>query len=114
MKILITGGAGYIGSALVPKLLERGYEVDVVDLLWFGNQLPDEVKVMKKDIFDLHEEELKQYDQVMFLAGLSNDPMAEFSLAKNFIYNASSPSYLAYIAKRAGVKKFIYASSCSV
>jgi nucleoside-diphosphate-sugar epimerase len=114
MKILITGGAGYIGSALIPKLLERGYEVDVIDLLWFGNHLPGEIKVMQKDIFELREDELKQYDQVMFLAGLSNDPMAEFSPAKNFVFNAASPSYLAYIAKRAGVRKFIYASSCSV
>ena len=114
MKILIAGGAGYIGSALIPKLLERGYEVDVIDLLWFGNHLPKEVKILEKDIFELSEDELKQYNQVMFLAGLSNDPMAEFSPAKNFIFNASSPSYLAYIAKRAGVQKFIYASSCSV
>lgn len=114
MKILIAGGAGYIGSALIPKLQERGYEIDVIDLLWFGNQLPKDVKILQKDIFELTEAELKDYDQVMFLAGLSNDPMAEFSPAKNFIYNASSPSYLAYIAKRAGVKKFIYASSCSV
>lgn len=114
MKILIAGGAGYIGCALIPKLQERGYTVDVVDLLWFGNKLPADIKIVQKDIFDLNEEELKEYDQVMFLAGLSNDPMAEFSPAKNFIFNASSPAYLAYIAKRAGVKKFIYASSCSV
>jgi nucleoside-diphosphate-sugar epimerase len=114
MKILIAGGAGYIGSALIPRLQERGYTVDVIDLLWFGNHLPPDVKVMRKDIFDLHEDELKEYDEVIFLAGLSNDPMAEFSPAKNFVYNASAPSYLAYIAKRAGVRKFIYASSCSV
>lgn len=43
MKIMIAGGAGYIGSALVPKLLDRGYDVDVVDLLWFNNNLPGEV-----------------------------------------------------------------------
>lgn len=114
MKILIAGGAGYIGSALIPRLQERGYTVDVIDLLWFGNHLPPDVKVMSKDIFDLHEDELREYDEVIFLAGLSNDPMAEFSPAKNFVYNASAPSYLAYIAKRAGVRKFIYASSCSV
>jgi nucleoside-diphosphate-sugar epimerase len=114
MKILIAGGAGYIGSALIPRLQERGYTVDVIDLLWFGNHLPSGVKVMSKDIFDLHEDELREYDEVIFLAGLSNDPMAEFSPAKNFVYNASAPSYLAYIAKRAGVRKFIYASSCSV
>jgi nucleoside-diphosphate-sugar epimerase len=114
MKILIAGGAGYVGSALVPKLQERGYEIDALDLLWFGNQLPAGTRIIEKDIFDLKEEDLKEYDQVIFLAGLSNDPMAEFSPAKNFIFNASAPSYLAYIAKRAGIKKFIYAGSCSV
>lgn len=114
MKILIAGGAGYIGSALVPKLQERGYTTDVLDLLWFGNNLPKGTKIIEKDIFDLTEDDLKEYDQVIFLAGLSNDPMAEFSPAKNFIFNASAPSYLAYIAKRAGIKKFIYAGSCSV
>ena len=51
---------------------------------------------------------------MIFLAGLSNDPMAEFSPSKNFIFNASAPAYLAYIAKAAGVKRYIYASSCSV
>lgn len=114
MKILIAGGAGYIGSMLTPKLLERGYEVDILDLLWFGNHLPKGAKVIQKDIFSVSEDDLKGYDQVIFLAGLSNDPMAEFSPAQNFIANASSPSYLAYIAKRAGVKRYIYGSSCSV
>ncbi len=114
MKILVAGGAGYIGSAMIPKLLDRGYQVEVVDLLWFGNHLPKEVHVIPKDVFDLKEEEMSGYDQVIFLAGLSNDPMAEFSPAKNFIYNASAPAYLGYTAKRAKVKKFIYASSCSV
>lgn len=114
MKILIAGGAGYIGSMLTPRLLDRGYEVDILDLLWFGNHLPAGVKVIQKDIFKINEEDLKGYDQVIFLAGLSNDPMAEFSPAQNFIDNASSPSYLAYISKRAGVKRYIYGSSCSV
>ena len=67
MKILIAGGAGYIGSVLIPKLLERGYEVDVIDLFWFGNQLPKEVGIIKKDIFHLDENDVKGYDQVIFL-----------------------------------------------
>lgn len=114
MKILIIGGAGYIGSVLVPKLLERGYEVAVVDLLWFGNHLPSDVTVIRKNVMELSEQMVEGYEQVLFLAGLSNDPMAEYSPAKNFIFNAAAPAYLAYIAKRAGVKRYVYGSSCSV
>jgi nucleoside-diphosphate-sugar epimerase len=114
MRLLISGGAGYLGSVLIPKLLERGYKVDVVDLFWFGNHLPRQVGVLNKDIFLLTAEDLEPYDQVVFLAGLSNDPMAEYSPSKNFIFNAAAPAYLAYIAKIAKVKRYIYASSCSV
>ena len=114
MKLLIAGGAGYVGSVLIPKLLDRAYQVDVVDLFWFENHLPPETGVIHKDIFNISEADLRGYDQVLFLAGLSNDPMAEFSPSKNFIYNAAAPAYLAYMAKKAGVKRYIYASSCSV
>jgi len=114
MRILVAGGAGYIGSKLIPVLLEHGYKIDVVDLLWFGNHLPQNVSVVKKDLFKCQPEDLKDYDQVIFLAGLSNDPMAEFDPSMNFIFNGALPSYTAYIAKKAGVKRFIYASSCSV
>jgi len=114
VKLLIAGGAGYVGSTLIPKLLDRGYKVDVVDLFWFGNHLPRQAGILNKDIFQLSEEDLEPYDQVVFLAGLSNDPMAEYSPSKNFVFNAAAPSYLAYMAKKAKVKRYIYASSCSV
>lgn len=114
MKILLAGGAGYIGSSLIPVLLEHGYTTDVVDLMWFGNTIPDTVNIRRQDIFDLKEVDVSGYDQVIFLAGLSNDPMAEFDPSKNFVSNGACPSYLAYICKRAGVRRFIYASSCSV
>ena len=114
MRLLVAGGAGYVGSALIPRLLERGYMVDVVDLFWFGNNLPAETGLLNKDLFDVTVEDLKDYDQVIFLAGLSNDPMAEYSPNKNFVYNAAAPAYLAYTAKKAGVKRYVYASSCSV
>jgi nucleoside-diphosphate-sugar epimerase len=114
MRLLIAGGAGYLGSVLIPKLLERGYKVDVVDLFWFGNHLPRQVGILNKDIFQLTAEDLEPYEQVVFLAGLSNDPMAEYSPSKNFIFNAAAPAYLGYIAKNAKVKRFVYASSCSV
>lgn len=114
MKILVAGGAGYIGAMLVPYLLEHGYEVDVIDQLWFGNRLPNSVKVIEKDLFDCQQEDFVGYDQVIFLAGLSNDPMAEFNPSLNFQSNGALPSYLAYIAKLAGVKRYVYGSSCSV
>jgi len=113
-KILIAGGAGYIGTRLTTDLLKKGYDVTVLDLLWFGNNLPKQAKLIKKNIFEADEEMLKGFDRVIFLAGLSNDPMAEYSPALNFIHNASSPTFLAYMSKKAGVPRFIYASSCSV
>ena len=114
MRIMVAGGAGYIGSVLVPLLHEHGYDVDVVDLLWFGNHLPPDISVTQRELFDLTKEDLAGYDQVIFLGGLSNDPMAEFSPSMNFIQNGALPSYLAFIAKAAGVRRFICASSCSV
>jgi nucleoside-diphosphate-sugar epimerase len=99
---------------LIPVLLDHGYEVDCYDLLWFSNHLPPGVRVIQRDLFDCTEDDLRNYNQVIFLAGLSNDPMAEFSPAMNFVHNAALPSYLAYTAKKAGVERFIYASSCSV
>ncbi|HLH34449.1 MAG TPA: SDR family oxidoreductase [Alloacidobacterium sp.] len=114
MKLLIAGGGGYVGSVLIPRLLDRGYKVDVVDLFWFGNHLPPQAGILTKDIFQLSVADLEPYEQVMFLAGLSNDPMAEYSPSKNFVFNAAAPAYLAYVAKRAKARRFIYASSCSV
>lgn len=114
MKLLIAGGAGYIGSSLIPVLLEHGYEIDVVDLMWFGNHLPENVTVVQKNLFRYTEEDLRGYEQIIFLAGLSNDPMAEFDPCMNFVYNAALPSYLAFTAKSAGIRRFIYGSTCSV
>ena len=114
MRIMVQGGAGFVGSVLVPMLQELGHDVAVVDQCWFGNHLPQGTNLVVKDLFDLHVEDMKGFDQAIFLGGLSNDPMAEYSPAKNFVLNAALPSYLAFIAKQARVRRFIYASSCSV
>jgi nucleoside-diphosphate-sugar epimerase len=114
MRIMAAGGAGYIGSVLVPLLQSNGHDVDVVDELWFGNHLPTGTTIIQRELFDLAVDDLRPYDQVIFLAGLSNDPMAEFSPAQNFVMNGALPSYLAFNAKAAGVKRFVYAASCSV
>jgi len=113
MKVLLAGGAGYIGSIL-SKEIKDSYDIEVLDLFWFGNNLDKDIKIVKKDIFDIDINYLKQFDQVVFLGGLSNDPMAEFSPAKNYVANAAAPAYLAFQCKQAGVSRFIYASSCSV
>ena len=109
MRIMVAGGCGYVGSMLVPALLDRGHDVFVVDLGWFG--LASKARVVEMDLFDMKE---ISADQVIFLGGLSNDPMAEDDPASNFRYNAALPAYLAYISKQCGVKRFIYASSCSI
>jgi nucleoside-diphosphate-sugar epimerase len=94
-------------------LKEKQHDITIVDLQWFGNKTNCN-KIIKKDIFDLKKEDIDGFDCVVFIAGLSNDPMADFSPSENFIQNSACPSYLSYISKKAGVKKFIYASSCSV
>lgn len=111
---MLAGGAGYIGSALATRLQELGYEVVVADLFWFGDHLAKGIKSIKKNLFDCTKDELAGFDQVVFLGGLSNDPMAEYSPAENFIYNAALPAYLGFESKKAGIKRFVYASSCSV
>jgi len=113
-RILVAGGCGYIGSSLVPRLVERGYSVEVVDLMWFGNHLPAGVRVDRRSVADLTEADLGGFDAVVFLSGLSNDPMAEYAPYDNFVQNGSLPVYLAFLAKRAGVPRFIHGGSCSV
>lgn len=113
-RILILGGSGYVGSFLSPYLYDKGYEVEVVDIGWFGHALPASIPVREDDIFNLTQHDLKHIDTVIFLAGLSNDPMAEYSPQKNFIYNTAMPAYIGHMAKLAGVKRILFASSCSV
>jgi len=113
-NILLAGGAGYIGTELCKRLMKLDYDITVIDNLWFGNNLDPKIKLIQKDIFKVNSKDLEGFDIVIFLAGVSNDPMAEFSPSENFIQNAACPAYLSYESKCAGVKRFIYASSCSV
>jgi nucleoside-diphosphate-sugar epimerase len=113
-RVLIVGGAGYIGSALVPQILDE-MDVTVLDTFWFGDFLPKKgVKRIIKNVMDTSEEDYRGYDQVIFFAGLSNDPMSEFMPKECYIQNAAAPAYVAMLCKKVGVKKFIYASTCSV
>ncbi len=114
MKICLAGGAGFIGTELATKLVELGHEVVIIDLFMFGDYLPLGVGVVRADLWDCISEEFAGYECVVFLAGVSNDPMAEFSPAENFKDNAGLPSFIAHLCKQAGVPRFIYASTCSV
>ena len=113
-NILIVGGAGYIGTRLSNHLFDLGYKLHVIDNFLFGDKLNPNISKEKKSLWDIKPAELTSYDAIMFLAGLSNDPMAMFRPDLNFIENSSAPMYLAFIAKEAGVKRFVCASSCSV
>lgn len=113
MNVMILGGAGYVGSRVAPVLAQT-HNVTVVDKFWFGDHLSEGIKKIKKDVMELTEADMQGIDVVVFMAGLSNDPMSEFKPTESFIQNAAAPVYTAYIAKRAGVKKYVYASTCSV
>ena len=113
-KIFIAGGAGYIGTRFCNTFCDD-YDITVLDYFWFGDNIEsDKVTKIYGSISDIKVDDLKGYDAVMFLGGLSNDPMAEFNPSLNFIENSAVPTYLAYLTKTAGIKKFIGASSCSV
>ncbi|MCC6683568.1 MAG: NAD(P)-dependent oxidoreductase [Bacteroidia bacterium] len=113
-KILMAGGSGYIGAVLCEYLYQKGYDITIADAGWFGFHSRKEIPVIKGDLFDLTAADMKPFDCIVFLAGLSNDPMAEYSPKENFIYNTALPAYLGFQAREAGVKHFVFASSCSV
>lgn len=115
MLVLVAGGAGYVGSVLCQKLLDRGHRVKVLDLGLFGtDHLPREVELVVDDILRCREESLAGCDAVVNLAGLSNDPMADFSPSLNYQLNAAAAALLAQLCKRAGVRRFVQGSTCSV
>lgn len=120
--VLVTGGAGYVGSALVPQMLDRGYRVKVLDLFIYGEDVFDDVRahpdleLVRGDLRDqaLLRTILPGCETVIHLACISNDPSFELNpeLGKSINYDAFEP--LVQISQAAGVQRFIYASSSSV
>lgn len=116
-KILVTGSEGYIGAVLVSKLIDKGYEVIGLDTCFYGDGFglgKPNYQLIQKDIRDINDLDFSKYDAIIHLAALSNDPTGEFlpSLTKEINYKATIA--LAKKAKEQGVKRFLFASSCSI
>lgn len=118
-KVLVTGVEGYIGCILSSKLAKAGYDVDGVDTGfyqsgWLFHDGRERPRIFFKDIRNIAVEDLVGYDAVLHLAELSNDPLCEFDKNSTYDVNYRGSATLAEKAKAAGVRRFIYASSCSV
>lgn len=116
MNILVTGGCGYVGSVLVPSLLENGHRVTVVDALWFGNYLKphSRLQIQKEDIRNVHNISMTDIDALIHLANVANDPCSDLNPKLSWEVNALATMHLVEKAIANGVKQFIYASSGSV
>ena len=116
MKILVTGGCGYKGSVLIPKLLSIGHQVINFDTQWFGNYLSNNknLKSIKGDIRDISKLSLEGVDVIIHLANVANDPAVELNPTMSWEINVLAGQQLIDKAKRANVKQFIFASSGSV
>ena len=116
MKLLVTGGCGYKGHVLVPKLLGRGYEVVVLDVMWFGNFLKPHPRltVVQGDVRDIDSIGLDGVDGIIHLSSIANDPCGDLNPKLTWEVSALATMQLADKARRKGVKRFIYASSGSV
>lgn len=116
MHVLVAGGSGYIGSVLTPLLAERGHQVTVLDRLYFGQTLPksDAIKVVKGDIRTFDPSVLQGIEAVVDVSGISNDPSCELEPELTKGVNIEGGRRLARLAKEAGVRRYVYSSSCSV
>lgn len=116
MNVLVAGGSGYIGSVLTPMLAERGHKVTVLDRLYFGQTLPkhDNITVVKADIRTFDPAILRGVEAVIDVSGISNDPSCELEPELTKGVNIEGGRRLARFAKEAGVRRYVYSSSCSV
>jgi nucleoside-diphosphate-sugar epimerase len=117
-RILLVGGAGYVGSVVAQELLERGYAVRILDRLYFGDRglrdIRDRVELVVGDMRVHGSEVLQGVEAVINVGGLSNDPTAEYNPTANYEMNTLAARRLAELCVATGVRRYIYASSCSI
>lgn len=117
-KVLLVGGAGYVGCVLAEELLERGYAVKVLDRLYYGEDglkpIRDRVELIVGDMRAVGPEVLEGVDAVVNVGGLSNDPTAEYNPRANYEMNTVATRMLAQFCKKQGIARYIFASSCSI
>jgi len=116
MKVLVTGACGYKGTVLVPKLLAAGHEVLALDIMWFGNDLPNHprLQIIKGDVRDPEQVPLEGVDAIVHLSSVANDPCGDLDPKLTWEVSCLATMQLADRAARLGIKHFIYASSGSV
>jgi nucleoside-diphosphate-sugar epimerase len=117
MRILVTGHAGYIGTVMVPMLMAEGHEVvgldsDLFEQCTFGDPTPQTPHI-KKDLRDVQVADLRGFDAVVHLAGLSNDPLGNLNPQLTYEINHAASVRLARLAKEAKIPRFLFSSSCS-
>ncbi len=116
MKILVTGGCGYVGSVLVPKLLKDGHSIINIDTQWFGNYLPKHknLRNLKFNLSNIKSLKVKNIECCIHLASIANDPMAELDKSLSWETSALNTYSLMEFLKNIKTKRIIYASSGSV
>ncbi|MDP9151891.1 MAG: SDR family oxidoreductase [Myxococcota bacterium] len=121
MHVFVAGGAGYIGSVLVPLLLERGHRITVLDRLYFGDTLGrverrfgEKLRVARGDVRSFDRSLLTSVDAIIDLSGISNDPSCELEPELTRSVNVDGARRLAMAAREQGVRRYVFSSSCSV
>ena len=118
MKVLVTGTLGYIGVEMVPALQKAGHEVVGLDTGYYDEcdfaAPPDEIPTLRVDLRDVTPAHMKGFDAVIHLAALSNDPLGDLNPNITYDINLHASVRLARAAKEAGVKRFLFSSSCSL
>lgn len=117
MNVIVTGSHGYIGTILVPMLIKEGHTVVGLDTDYYRHctftGIIPEIKMINKDIRDIDKHDVEGFDAVIHLAGLSNDPLGNYRPELTEDINEKASINLAKCAKAVGVKRFLFASSCS-